>query len=154
MIETPWTTETTAQLAAVIHLTVPRHEIQSVMGPAIMEILATIKAQGLSPTGPLFTHHLKMTPSEFDVEVCAPVSSPITPSGRVVPREFPSVKVIRTIYHGPYEGLGPAWGEFMAWFSANGHREAPDLYEAYLQGPESGPDATQWRTELSGPIIG
>lgn len=63
------------------------------------------------------------------------------------------MKVIRTVYRGPYEGLGAAWGEFDRWIAANGHETAPDLYECYAAGPESSPNPAEWRTELSRPLI-
>jgi effector-binding domain-containing protein len=63
------------------------------------------------------------------------------------------MKVARTVYHGPYEGLGDAWGEFMEWIEANGHTPAPDLWECYTAGPESNPDPAAWRTELNRPLI-
>lgn len=56
--------------------------------------------------------------------------------------------VVRTLYHGPYEGLAGAWGEYHAWTTAEGHLLREDLFEGYLAGPESGPDPAGWRTEL------
>ena len=41
MIDTPEIVQTTAQQTAVIHLTIPRDQIQTVMGPAIEEVSAT-----------------------------------------------------------------------------------------------------------------
>jgi effector-binding domain-containing protein len=64
------------------------------------------------------------------------------------------MRVARTVYRGPYEGLGTAWGEFNAWIAANGHTPAPDLWECYVAGPESSPDPATWRTELNRPLIG
>jgi effector-binding domain-containing protein len=153
MIETPQITQTTPRLAAVIHLTIPRSEIRSAMGPGITEVIAAVKAQGIGPAGPWFTHHLKMNPATFDFEICVPVTAPVIPAGRVKPGMFPAVTVARTIYHGDYERLGEAWGEFKAWIAANGHVAAPDLYECYLVGPESSPNPADWRTELSQPLI-
>jgi effector-binding domain-containing protein len=72
----------------------------------------------------------------------------------VEPGERPAARVARTVYHGPYVGLGPAWGEFGAWIAAEGHTPAPDLWECYLTGPESGPDPSGWRTELNRPLAG
>jgi effector-binding domain-containing protein len=152
IIDTPQITQTTAQLLALIHATVPRNEVQSVMGPGLQELLAAIKAQGISPAGPWFTHHLKMDPAVFDFEICVPVTAPVAGVGRVRPGDMPVVTVARTIYRGPYEGLGAAWGEFSAWIEANGHATRPDLYESYLAGPESSPDPSTWRTELSKPL--
>jgi effector-binding domain-containing protein len=154
MIDTPEITESTEQLTAVIRLTIPRAEIQKVMGPAIGEVMAAVAAQGLTPSGPVFAHHLKMDPATFDFEVGVPVRKPVSPTGRVTPGQLPAKKVARTVYHGPYEGLGPAWGEFEGWIKANGHSAEPDLWECYVKGPESSPDPAQWHTELNRPLAG
>jgi effector-binding domain-containing protein len=140
-------------MAAAIHLTIPRSEIRSVMGPGLGEIMSAVKAQGIGPAGPWFTHHLKMDPATFDFEICVPVSAPVAPVGRVEARVFPAVRVARTIYRGEYERLGQAWGEFGAWIAANGHSASPDLFECYLAGPESSASPGDWRTELCQPLV-
>jgi effector-binding domain-containing protein len=153
MLDTPQITTSAPQLMAFIHLTIPRDQIQDVMGPGLMEVHQAISAQEIGPAGPWFTHHLKMDPAIFDFEICVPVNKPIKSAGRVQPGEFPARRVARTVYHGPYEGLGSAWGEFEAWITANGHKPAADLWEVYLAGPEVGPDASKWRTELNRPLV-
>ena len=152
MIDTPRITRTDAQFTAVIHLTIPRTEIRSVMGPGIKELMATVSAQGITPTGPWFTHHLRMNPGTFDFEIGVPVTSAVAPSGRVKPGQLPATTVARTIFHGAYEGLSAAWSEFDAWIKAQGRTPAGDLVERYLDGPESGPDPSTWRTELTRPL--
>ena len=152
MIDTPQIVQTASQAAAVIHLTIPRDQIQAAMGPAIQEVMGVVAAQGRAPTGPLFSHHFKLEPATFDFEVGVPVNGPVTASGRVKPGTLPAARVARTTYHGGYEGLGAAWGEFTNWLTANGHKSAADLWECYVAGPESGPDATKWRTELNRPL--
>jgi effector-binding domain-containing protein len=152
MIDTPEIAQTQTQLAAVIRLTIPRREIQSVMGPAIGEVIAAVTAQGIGPAGPVFSHHFRMDPETFDFEVGVPVRAPVTATGRVKPGQLPATKVARTVYHGGYECLGAAWGEFKSWIAAQGHTAAPSLWECYLTGPESGPDPAQWRTELNQPL--
>lgn len=152
MLDAPHITQTTTQLTAVIHLTVPSDDIQSVMGPGIKELMATIATQGVTPTGPWFNHHLKMAEDTWNFEISVPVSSPVVAAGRVKPSQLPAMKVARTVYHGPYEGLGDAWGEFLDWIAANGHTPAPDLYECYVTGPESSPDPANWRTEFTKPL--
>jgi effector-binding domain-containing protein len=154
MIDTPQITQSTAQQTAVIHLTVPRSEIQNVMGPGIGEVMAAVAAQGLVPAGPWFTHHLRMDPDTFDFEVGVPVNSPVVAVGRVKPSQLPAARVARTVYHGPYEGLGAAWGEFEAWIRANGHKSAADLWEVYVTDPSADPDPATWRTEFNRPLIG
>ena len=153
MIDTPWITQTEARQTAVIHLTIPREEIRNVMGPGIGELMSTVAAQGIALQGPWFTHHLKMEPATFDFEIGVPVAAPVTPTGRVKPGSLPAARVARTVYSGPYEGLGAAWGEFNAWLTAHGHTAAADLWEIYVAGPESGSDPAQWRTELNRPLV-
>ena len=149
----PEVTHTTAQLAATIHLTIPRNEIQAVMGPGLSELMAAVQAQGIGPAGPWFTHHLTMSPGVFDFEISVPVTAPVAAVGRVRPGRFPAVRVARTIYTGPYEGLGTAWSEFKTWVADNGYVAAPDLFECYLAGPESSANPSDWRTELNQPLI-
>ena len=149
----PRIVQTAAQMSAIIHLTIPRGEIQAVMGPGLTEVMAAVKAQGIGPAGPWFTHHRHMNPATFDFEICVPVTSPVTPGGRVEAATFPALTVARTIHQGNYSGLSEAWGEFGAWIAANGHTAAPDLYECYAIGPDASPDPANWRTELSRPLL-
>ena len=153
MIETPQVAELPAQAVAALHIETPRAKMQQVMGPGISETMSAAKAQGIGPAGPWFAHHLKMTPDDFNFDICVPVSAPVMPVGRVKPWQRPALKVVRTVFHGGYEGLGNAWQEFTAWTEANGYKTAADLYECYVVGPESSPDSAHWRTELSRPII-
>ncbi|HEY5387554.1 MAG TPA: GyrI-like domain-containing protein [Thermoleophilia bacterium] len=153
MIDEPQISEVAAQPAAVIRLTIPRSEIQTVMGPGLGELMAALAAQGIAPSGPWFTHHLKMDTETFDFEIGVPVTSPVTAAGRVEPGQLPTATVARTVYHGDFEGLGSAWAEFGAWIDTHGHTPAPDLWEVYLSGPDADPDPVTWRTELNRPLI-
>ena len=152
MLDTPQITQTTTQLTAVIHLTIPREEMRNVMGPGIGELMAAVAAQGIAPAGPWFAHHLKMDPATFDFEICLPVTAPVAASGRVKAGHLPATTVARTVYHGPYEGLSDAWDEFDAWIAANGHTPRPDLWECYVVGPEASPNPANWRTQLNRPL--
>jgi effector-binding domain-containing protein len=152
MIDTPQITDSPARETATIRLTIPRAQIQQVMGPTIGEVMGAIAAQGIAPTGPVFSHHFKMNPETFDFEVGVPVSKPVTATGRVRPSQLPAARVARTIYRGGYEGLGAAWGKFCDWLSANGHKSAANLWEFYVKGPESSADPADWQTELNQPL--
>ena len=152
MLDKPQIVQTAVQLTAIIHLTIPREEIQNVMGPGLGELMAAVAAQGLAPSGPWFTHHLKMDPNTFDFEIGVPVNAPVAAAGRVKAGQLPAATVARTVYHGDYEGLGSAWGEFGDWITANGHTPGLDLWECYIAGPESNPDPATWRTELNRPL--
>jgi effector-binding domain-containing protein len=152
MLANPQIIQTTAQTAAIIHLTVPRSEMMKVFGPAVGELMAALAAQGVKPDGAVFAHHLKMSPDVFDFELGVKISAPVKASGRVQPGELPAAKVARTVYSGPYEGLPAAWGEFTEWMKVNGHEQADNLWELYSVGPQSTPDPAGWRTELNRPL--
>lgn len=153
MLDTPEIAHTTAQQAAVIHLTIPRSEIQQAMGPAFGELMATLGAQGIKQAGPFFSHHFRMDPATFDFEVGVPVASPVQPAGRVKAGALPAAQVVRTNYRGPYEGLGAAWGEFCAWIKTHGHTPRADLWEVYVKGPDVSPNPADWCTELNMPLV-
>lgn len=158
MIEAPHIVETTEKTAAVVHLKVLRNELPSLVPTAIDELLKALAAQGLSPQGPMFMHHLTMSAEIFDVEVGYPVARTISPTGRVKPSRLPAAKVARTIYQGPYEGLYGAWDAFGKRLENDGLvdrtrvKRAGTLWESYLVGPESTSDPNQWLTELNRPL--
>jgi effector-binding domain-containing protein len=153
MIDTPQILRTSAQQAAVIHLAIPRAEMMAVFGPGIEELLAVLSEQGIKPQGAAFAHHLRMSPGTFDFELGFVVDKPVQASGRVKPGELPARKVARTIYHGSYEGLPDAWGEFTRWMEDAGLKQAEDLWELYFHGPQSDPDPKTWKTELTRPLV-
>lgn len=154
MIETPRIVATPEQPVAALHINIPRSEMRHVMGPAIQEAMAAAQAQGVGPIGPWFAHHRKITAERFDFDICVPVSASVAPVGRVRPWTRPASDVVRTVYQGPYEGLGDAWQAFDDWIAANDVQAASDVYERYLVGPQSTTDATHYRTELSRRLVG
>lgn len=154
MLETPYVTQSDEQLAAVIHLTIPRDEIRNVMGPGIQELIDAVRAQGIGPAGPVFSHYFSMQPDTFDFEIGVPVSRAVTPSGRVKPGVLPAAPVARAVLQGGYEQLPAAWREFLDWVDKEGLPQSPDMWEVYLTGPGSDPDPSTWRTELNQPLLG
>ncbi len=147
--------------AAVIHLAIPRDEMQQEMPRAIDELLSVISAQKMVPAGPLFAHHLKLSEERFDFEAGFPVRSPIAEKGRVKPGALPEADVARSVYEGEYEGLFAAWEEFGARLESElgtqmkkrGLRPGETIWEHYLIGPETEPNPTKWRTELNQPLV-
>jgi effector-binding domain-containing protein len=120
MIEKPQVIDIVAQQVVTVHIETLRSEIKHVMGPGIGEAMAAAKAQGIGPVGPWFAHHLTISSDDFDFDICVPVSAAATAVGRVKPWMRPALKVVRTVYHGPYEGLGNAWHELGRWIEVNG----------------------------------
>ncbi len=153
LIDAPQIVQTAAQHTALIHLVIPKDQIQELMGPGIEELMSTVGSQGIQIIGPWFTHHNRMSPDQWDFEISVPVASPIKAAGRVKPGTWPAMKMVRTHYRGPFEQLGEAWGEFDGWTEANKINTDDELWEVYLVGPESGPDSSKWTTQLSRRVI-
>jgi effector-binding domain-containing protein len=153
MLEPTEVIATAAQPIAYIHLTVPASQIRQVMGPGLAELHAALQAQGVTPTGPWFTHHLHQPDAEFDFRICLPVEAPVHPQGRVQAGELPPMRIAETVYHGGYEGLETAWGEFMEDIEELGLKPGPELLECYEVGMESGPDSSAYRTRFMRPLL-
>ena len=152
-LDKPQILQTAAQKTAILHIITPREDIRSVMGDGYQELMTVLARQGVNPTGPWFTHHLRVDPDIFDFEIGVPVSQNISPEGRVTGSELPSMLVARTIYRGDYERLADAWAEFDQWLAANHISSTADFYERYLAGPEANPDPDSWQTELIRPLM-
>jgi len=150
----PSIVEEPEQLVALLPLRIPKADIRRVMGPAIGELYATVRAQGGTVTGPWFSHHHRIEPDEWDFEIGVPVAAPIRAAGRVVPGVRPVVRGARAVLRGGYEGMADGWGALIRWMAENGHAPAPDLWERYLVGPETSSDPADWRTELIRPVRG
>ena len=152
MIDAPEIIDLPEQKMAVIPLKVPANEIMNHMGAGIGELHATLAVQGITPTGPWFTHHHRAPTDTFDFEICLPVDRDVTPEGRVQPSVRPAMKAASTTYHGGYEGLGNGWGQFIMALKDQGVTTTDELWETYAVGPETGPDSSQYRTLLRKPL--
>ena len=148
MIETPKVIQTEAQLVAAIPIQCSGAEMRTVMGPGITELRSTLEKQGIKATGAWLGHHFRMPTDTFDFEIAMPVAQECTPAGRVKMSELPAGKVAQTVYHGGYDGLGNAWGEFIAWAKQNDVKYTGEFWEQYTVGPEAG-DAKSFRTTLT-----
>ncbi|MBL0126876.1 MAG: GyrI-like domain-containing protein [Flavobacteriales bacterium] len=140
---------TQEQRTAVIHLVIAGRDMPKYMDPAIQEILKTLKEQGLSPAGPMFSYHHRRPSDTFDFELGFPVAKAITPSGRVVNGTLPAERVARCTYQGPYEGLGPAWGELDHWVKDQKLTGTGRFWERYLNNPIEVKSPNEYRTELN-----
>jgi effector-binding domain-containing protein len=153
MLETPEIAHSSATPIAFIHLTIPLADMPQQFGAACQELFAALAAQGITVTGPVTAHHLRRPSSTFDFELAVLVSAAAKPTGRVQAGIKPAMQQARTVYHGGYEGLPAAWGEFHAWTEAQGQAYASDFWETYVVGPASSANPADWRTELARPLL-
>jgi len=149
MITPPELLTTKKVITAAIPLVVPGRDMPKYMDPAIQEILSVLNAQGMGPAGPMFSYHKRRPSETFDFEIGFPVAKAIKEEGRVVNSLLPAVKVVRSVYQGPYEGLAQAWPALQNWVRANGHGETGKFWESYLNNPDEVKDPKDYRTELN-----
>lgn len=148
----PAIVEISSSPVAMIAMKVPKSGMQKAMGPAMRELNAAIAKQGRKATGPMFCHHLELTPTHFNFEVSRPVDEAIAEDGRVKPSSWPTGKMLRAEYHGPYEGYWAMWPAFDGWAEKAAIETADDLYEIYLTTHETEADPSKWCTVLMRPL--
>ncbi|MGV3636274.1 MAG: GyrI-like domain-containing protein [Flavobacteriales bacterium] len=149
MITPPEVISTKELITAAIPLVIPGRDMPKYMDPAIQEIISVITGQRITITGPMFSYHHRRPSDTFDFEIGFPVSKAIKPEGRVISSKLPAVKVVRSVYQGPYEGLAQAWPALQQWVRANGHGETGKFWESYLNNPDEVKDPKEYRTELN-----
>lgn len=149
MISSPAVTITKPLSTAVIPLLAPIQALGQYLDPAILELLNVLADQGIVPSGPMFCYHNRRPTDTFDLVVGFPVAAPFIPAERVLLSSLPTMRVVRTEYTGPYEGLSAAWGELMGWVAAQGLTGTGRFMERYLNNPNLVLDPYAYRTELS-----
>lgn len=149
MITPPEVITTKELITAVIPLVIAGRDMPKYMDPAIQEVIKAITGQGIKITGPMFSYHHRRPSDTFDFEIGFPVSGAIKEQGRVINSMLPAVKVVRSVYQGPYEGLAQAWPELQQWVRRNGHGETGRFWESYLNNPNEMKDPKDYRTELN-----
>ncbi len=149
MITPPEVISTKEIATAVIPLIIPGRDMPKYMDPAIQEIIKTITGQGINIAGPMFSYHHRRPSDTFDFEIGFPVSKAIKEEGRVINSKLPAVKVVRSVYQGPYEGLAQVWPALQKWVRENGHGETGKFWESYLNNPSEVKSASEYRTELN-----
>lgn len=149
MITPPEILTTKALITAAIPLVIPGRDMPKYMDPAIQEIIKLITEQGIKITGPMFSYHHRRPSDTFDFEIGFPVAKAIKEEGRVINSKLPAVKVVRSVYQGPYEGLAQAWPSLQEWVRANGHGETGKFWESYQNNPDEVKSPSEYRTELN-----
>jgi effector-binding domain-containing protein len=152
MIDPPAIVTLPARPVALIPLLIARERMPELFGPAVKELVSAVQAQRLGPAGPVFAHHLRIVPGQWDFEVGVPVSGPVKAAGRVKPGTWRAMRAARTVLHGGYEGLPGAWPELERWIAAQKLAESEDFFEVYTVTPETASDPADFRTELIRPL--
>ncbi len=127
----------------------------SAIGDLLNELFGFMGQHQIKPNGaPLSIYYdPEYREQDVDAEALVPVSAGVIGDGPVVTYELPSAATMAcVIYQGGYSAIGQAYSALMHWIEANGYRIVGPNREIYLRGPESGPDESQYVTEVQFPI--
>ena len=152
-IERPHPGRFGAQSVVFVHVVTPRAEMQAAIHSALTEISAALQVQDVAPSGPWFAHHHKVPTDTFDFDVCFPVKQEVTISGQLQMGAIPETEVVRTAFHGSYDGLPAAWSEFTSWIRTKGYKTREDSFEVYSIGPRETKEPGGWQTDLIAPLV-
>ncbi len=140
----------TAVVRATDH---PLAEMATLFDTTFQALFPALAAAGISPVGPAFSLHHRMPTDTSDLEVGIPIDrpleAPIEAGGVLIePSSLPAGDVATRSYLGGYDGLGEAWGAFMASVVAAGRAPAFPFWEVYVTEPTPDADPATLRTEL------
>jgi effector-binding domain-containing protein len=93
----------------------------------------------------------KVPPESTRYEVCIPVAKEIKSDKVIKVKELPTMEVASTIYVGPYDKVGPTYGQLMTWLTEKGYVISGPAREMYLSNPSSTP-AESLKTEIQFPV--
>jgi effector-binding domain-containing protein len=127
--------------------------------PTAMGVLYRwVTDQGMDPRGMPACVYYTMPPDVPLEESLWELWSPVAPGATLAERNaeglgvrhVPSTTVAATVFTGPYETIGPTYGQLMEWIPANGYEIAGAPRELYYSPPETPPDETV--TEIQFPV--
>jgi DNA-binding transcriptional MerR regulator/effector-binding domain-containing protein len=122
---------------------------------ALGELHASVRAQGLRPTGPsgglyaseLFQHE------RGRAVVFIPVEGPVRAIGRVVPLRVPEAELAVLTHQGPLDDVDLTYAQLGSYATTHEISLDGPLREYYLIDAYQTPDPEQWRTEIGWPIF-
>ena len=142
-----------AQKTIVVRFDVPTKEIGPAMGEAYGKLFGFLGANGGVPAGPPFAVYYSYNPAGNTVfEAGVPVSSTVTGNEEIIYKEFPAMKVVTTLYKGPFDAMEPIYGELNKYMSANGIETDGTSWEVYLTDPSQLKDQKDNQTIVYFPI--
>lgn len=135
-----------------VRATVPMAEIGQRMGPLFGQLFGWLGSHQVAPAGPPWTRYLAVGSDEVELEVGAPVATPIDGGEGVIAGVRPAAQVAKTLHIGPYDAMEAAYRAVMDWLQAQGRLVTGAMWEVYESDPEQEPDPQKWRTWVYFPV--
>lgn len=129
------------------------------MPEAFGTLYGWIQANGLTPKGMPRTVYLSDPATTPEADAAWELQTALVGEVAVRPPDASGCGVNRveardeawTVYRGPYDGLGPTYGELVGWIAANGYAIAGPPSEVYLSDP-AGTAPEDYLTEVRFPV--
>jgi DNA-binding transcriptional MerR regulator len=141
--------------AAAIRETMRAKDATSWFLGAMTELLATVKAQKLSPTGVpggLFANSL-FSHGRGEATLFIPCKGSVRPAARVSGCLIPQTEIAALVHHGPFSNVDLTYGALATYVARHALPMQGPIREYYLCGPQDTTDQTAWRTEIGWPIF-
>jgi effector-binding domain-containing protein len=125
------------------------------VGKIIGELMAWIKTKKVNmigmPFGVYYDDPTKVSPESTRYEVCVPVTPETKGDKQVEVKNLLAMEVASTIFIGPYEKVGSAYGKLVTWIGEKGYEIVGPAREFYINDPASVP-VESLKTEVQFPV--
>jgi effector-binding domain-containing protein len=124
------------QQALVLKAEVPTREIGPKMGEMYAKLFSYAGQNNIQPAGAPFAVYYSFDPQgKTSFEAGFPVTSKINVSDSISYKEFPAMKVVTTLYKGPYENMVPVYTQLQEYIGKNNLKAIGVSWEVYLTDP-------------------
>lgn len=136
-----------AQKALTIKVSVPSNTIGQKMGELYGKLFGHMGESGIQPAGAPFAVYYTYDPNgNTEFEVGVPVNDTAQGTNEIKYKEYPAMKVISTLYVGPYEKVGPTYEALKKYAADNKLETQPVSWEIYVTDPSKETDPAQYQT--------
>lgn len=160
ILTTPRIEQRTEQPCMFIRSEVPMDEIGEKLPPLIGELFGWLNAHDVQPAGPpFFRYNVIDMAGLMEIDVGIAVRMPAGGDARVRAGAIPAGPYATMQHTGHPDELMPVTGYLLAWgmqqklrwrMHTRGTSQVWDArFEFYLDGPDTEPDMSKWRTDLA-----
>ena len=135
------------QKALVVKADIPTSEIGQHIGEMYKRIFEHMGANNIEPAGPPFAVYYEFDPEGNTVfETGVPVTIESECGEGIEYKEYPAMKVVTTLYKGPYEKMEQVYTDLEQYITDNNHKKLGPVWEVYLTDPQQEEDPNNNQT--------
>ena len=153
-IDKPVVGEAASRRVLYQHFVINPDLLELTISRSFKALYARVAEAGVIPMGPPFVifSDASVPGVRWDMQICIPVSAPITESLEFKYKELPATRVVSIQHIGPYETIGAAYQQVDEYIAEHHLTPTGATREFYLSPPDV--PAHQIRTLVERPIAG